>query len=269
MGTRGKDEPLICIAHVDDKLHSGHSLRNVPAEPEGELLAKADRVTRVPLAVDNFGFTKNHRSIGPRATFPLIRRSDLFTLFQISPNHRPCVSIKPHSPPVDPDAAVAEPLHGFEVVAHEQNRPTLVSDITHLAEALPLEGDVADCEDFVNEQDFGLKVSGHRERQPHRHAARVMFDLRVEKALDLGERHDLVELAAISARFIPRITPFRKTFSRPVSSEWKPVPTSSSDPTRPRISARAVSRLGDARENFEQCRLAGAVASDEQPTTSP
>ena len=37
---------------------------------------------------------------------------------------------------------------------------------------------------------------------------------------------------------MPRIAPFRKTFSRPVSSGWKPVPTSSRLPTRPRISAR-------------------------------
>ena len=42
----------------------------------------------------------------------------------------------------------------------------------------------------------------------------------------------------ISRRFMPRIEPFRKMFSRPVSSGWKPVPTSSRLPTRPRISAR-------------------------------
>src|SRR2546428_381169 len=29
------------------------------------------------------------------------------------------------------------------------------------------------------------------------------------------------------------MAPFRKTFSRPVSSEWNPVPTSRSEPTRP------------------------------------
>ena len=43
---------------------------------------------------------------------------------------------------------------------------------------------------------------------------------------------------SISPRFIPRIAPFRYTFSRPVSSWLKPVPTSSKLPTRPRISAR-------------------------------
>src|SRR6476661_6982931 len=40
-------------------------------------------------------------------------------------------------------------------------------------------------------------------------------------------------LRSISLLRIPRIAPLRKTFSRPVRSGWKPVPTSSSDPTRP------------------------------------
>ena len=42
----------------------------------------------------------------------------------------------------------------------------------------------------------------------------------------------------ISRRLIPSTAPFRKTFSRPVSSGWNPVPTSRRLPTRPRISAR-------------------------------
>jgi hypothetical protein len=42
----------------------------------------------------------------------------------------------------------------------------------------------------------------------------------------------------ISRRFMPRIEPLRKTFSLPVSSPLKPVPTSSRLPTRPRMIAR-------------------------------
>ncbi len=42
----------------------------------------------------------------------------------------------------------------------------------------------------------------------------------------------------ISARRIPRIAPLRKMFSRPVNSGWKPVPTSSRLPTRPRMTTR-------------------------------
>src|SRR3954453_19012787 len=39
----------------------------------------------------------------------------------------------------------------------------------------------------------------------------------------------------MSRRDIPRIAPLRYTFSRPVSSPWKPVPTSSRAATRPRV----------------------------------
>ena len=42
----------------------------------------------------------------------------------------------------------------------------------------------------------------------------------------------------ISARVMPRMAPFRKMFSRPVSSGWKPVPTSSRLATRPLIATR-------------------------------
>ena len=62
---------------------------------------------------------------------------------------------------------------------------------------------------------------------------------------------------------MPRIAPFRKMFSRPVSSGWKPVPTSSSEPTRPRTRGLAVGRLGDPREDLQQRALAGAVAADD------
>ena len=37
---------------------------------------------------------------------------------------------------------------------------------------------------------------------------------------------------------MPRIAAVSKMFSRPVSSGWKPVPTSSSEPTRPTVSPR-------------------------------
>ena len=52
-------------------------------------------------------------------------------------------------------------------------------------------------------------------------------------------------------------------FSRPVSSGWKPVPTSSrlDDPAADH--GPAGGRLGDAAEDFQQRALAGAVAADD------
>ena len=72
--------------------------------------------------------------------------------------------------------------------------PRLTSSI--LPEALLLELRVADGEHFVDDQDLRLEVRRDRERQPHVHAGGVALDRRVEELLDLGERDDLVELAA-------------------------------------------------------------------------
>ena len=105
------------------------------------------------------------------------------------------------------------------------------ADVVHLARGTCCwNSRVADGEHLVDEQDLRLEVRGDREREPHVHPARVALHRRVEEPLDLGELDDLVELARRSPRVrMPRIAPFRKTFSRPVSSGWKPVPTSSSD----------------------------------------
>ena len=72
----------------------------------------------------------------------------------------------------------------------------------------------------------------------------------------------------ISARRMPRIAPFNKMFSRPVSSGWKPVPTSSRLPTLPRISARPA--VGSViRERIFSSVLFPAPFRPMIPTTSP
>jgi hypothetical protein len=75
-------------------------------------------------------------------------------------------------------------------------------------------------------------------------------------------------LDRISARRMPRIAPFRKMFSRPVSSGWKPVPTSRRLPTRPWISANP--RDGSVmRESTFSRVLLPAPFLPMIPTTSP
>ena len=66
--------------------------------------------------------------------------------------------------------------------------------LLHLAQALALKLGVADRQHLVDDQDLRLQVRGHRERQPHVHAARVALDRRVDEPLDPGELDDLVEL---------------------------------------------------------------------------
>ena len=81
-------------------------------------------------------------------------------------------------------------------MAHEQDRPAVRCDIPHLAEALPLELQIAHGEHLVDDQNLAAQVRRHGESEPHIHAAAVMLHGRVEKALDAGERDDRVELPA-------------------------------------------------------------------------
>ena len=68
-------------------------------------------------------------------------------------------------------------------------------DILHLAKTLLLELRVAHGEHLVHDKDLRLEVGRHREGEPHIHAAAVALHRRVEKPVDLGEGHDLIELA--------------------------------------------------------------------------
>ena len=136
-------------------------------------------------------------------------------------------------PALEPQRAPAQRLDRDQVVTHEQHGAVLPRHIADLAEAFLLERRIADRQDLVDEQDLGLEMRGNGEGQPKIHPARVALHRRVDESFDLGEVDDLVELLAISRRRIPRIAPLRKMFSRPVSSPWKPVPTSRREPTRP------------------------------------
>ena len=138
----------------------------------------------------------------------------------------------------------AEGSHRLHVVTDKQHRPTLSGDALHLTETLLLERRVTDREHFVDDQDLRLEVGGDGERKSHVHAARVALDGSVQE-LPISEKSTISSnLRVISTLVMPRIAPFRKMFSRPVSSGWKPVPTSSRLPTRPWISPPC--RLGDA-----------------------
>ena len=60
---------------------------------------------------------------------------------------------------------------------------------------------------------------------------------------------------------MPSIVPLRKMFSRPVSSGWKPVPTSRRLATRPRKSDAAAGRFCDSAQDLQKRALAGAVSA--------
>ena len=82
----------------------------------------------------------------------------------------------------------------------EDDRAAALLELEDLAEALALEGLVADGEDLVEEQDVGVEVRGDREAEPHVHPRRVGAHRPVDRVLELGERDDLVEALADLAR---------------------------------------------------------------------
>ena len=67
----------------------------------------------------------------------------------------------------------------------------------------------------------------------------------------------------MSRRLKPSSEPFRNTFSRPLRSGWKPLPSSSSAATRPFIATLAAGRLKDAGHQLERGALTGAVVPDQ------
>src|SRR5471032_1006635 len=75
-------------------------------------------------------------------------------------------------------------------------------------------------------------------------------------------------LRRISARNMPRIAPLRNTFSRPVSSGWKPVPTSSRLDTRP-VRSTYPSVGGVMRDSTFSSVLLPAPFGPTMPITSP
>src|SRR5262249_44747495 len=167
-------------------------------------------------------------------------------------------------------AAVGEPQRtlrqgsdSVHVVADEEDGAAVAGHAADLAEALALEGGVADGQHLVENQDFRFDVCRDREREADVHAARVALDRDVDEPLDLGKRDDLVEstsdVGAVHAEDrAVEIHVFATTELRMESrSDLEHAPDAAMD-------FRSASRgLDDARETLEEVRLAGPVPSDE------
>src|SRR2546430_13383382 len=77
----------------------------------------------------------------------------------------------------------------------EDNGAAGAGDVAHSAEAFFLKVDVADGEDFVDEEDFRLEMGGNGESQADVHAGGVVLDGSVNEFFEFGEGDDFVELA--------------------------------------------------------------------------
>jgi hypothetical protein len=76
-----------------------------------------------------------------------------------------------HPPAVDHHHPAAQLLDAGQVVADEEDRSTFACHVAHSAQALLLEGRVADGEHLVDQQDLWLEVRRHSKCQAKVHAA--------------------------------------------------------------------------------------------------
>src|SRR5690349_6167404 len=78
---------------------------------------------------------------------------------------------------------------------NEENRNAAGPEFVNLAHASLAEIDVAHGQGFVDEEDFGIEVNGHREGEADDHAARVSFDGLVDEIANLGKVRDVCKAA--------------------------------------------------------------------------
>src|ERR1017187_1758575 len=96
----------------------------------------------------------------------------------------------------EPDRLLAECANRSHVVTNEKDGAATSAYVFHLTETLLLELGVAHGENFVDQENFWIKVRGHSEGEAHIHAAGVAFHRSIQKSLDVSKGNNLVEARA-------------------------------------------------------------------------
>ena len=147
-------------------------------------------------------------------------------------------------------------------MAHKQNGSAFFGHVAHLAQAFALKTHVANCQDFVNQQDFWFQVGRYAEGQSYVHPARIALDGRIEKTLHFGKGNDLVE-PAVDLRLAH---PEDGAIQIDVFATGKFLVEAGAHLEQradaPTDLDSTLGRLGDAREHLEQRALACAIAAD-------
>src|SRR6476659_1468544 len=103
--------------------------------------------------------------------------------------------IPTHLTLVKKDDSVAEPCDGRHVMAHKEDRATLLCHTLHFAQAFLLECDVSYRQYLINDEDVRLEMGCHRKCQSQIHPAGIMLDWSVDELLDVGKVHDFIKLS--------------------------------------------------------------------------
>src|SRR5579884_2778294 len=164
---------------------------------------------------------------------------------------------------VDPEDAIAEAADLIELMGDEDDGAAGAGDVAHFAEAFFLEVDVADGEDFIDEEDFGFEVSGDGEGETDVHAGGVVLDGGVDELIEFGEGDDFVELGGDFAASHAEDGAGEEgvfaagEFRMEACADFEEGADAAAD------CGETGGGAGDAGEDFEEGGFAGAVASDE------
>jgi len=164
---------------------------------------------------------------------------------------------------VEVDGGGAELSDGGHVVGDEQNSAAFVGDFLEFTETFFLELDVADGEDFVDDQDFRVEMCGDGEGEADVHAGGVTLDRRVEEFVDGGELDDVIELledfasAHAEDGAVEEDVFAAGEFGVEACADFEERADGSEELDG------AGGGVGDAGEDFEECGFSCAVAADD------
>jgi hypothetical protein len=148
-------------------------------------------------------------------------------------------------------------------VRDEQDGQTALCFFRHALQTTLLKRDIANGQDLIGEQNVGLHVDRHREREAQVHAARIMLQRIIEKVLDGRELNDVVHPVE---HFATRNPVHRRVHQdilarTEVGVESRAELEQGHDP--PASGDAAFGRSGHARDDLEERGLAGAVRADD------
>lgn len=212
------------------------------------------------------------QNLKPLSAVRLGARTEISKRFErldhISPNDIRRGTRFPDQPSIEPDRLLAQGGHHAHIVTDEDDRPSFPGGLLNLRQTFSLEVSVADGENFVDNEDVGIKMSGHGEGQTNIHAVRVPFDRGIEETINTGELDDLVKFPS-----------YLRTGHSENCAVEKDVLTTCELLVKPRSNLKETGHtpdnldppttwISDTRQYLQQSRLSGAIASDKSHNIS-
>ena len=170
-------------------------------------------------------------------------------------------SDRPHAALVQQHGAIAQALHGAHVVGHQEDRAPFTPQPLEALVALLLKGGVAHGQHLVDQQDVGVHLHGHGERQPHAHPRRVVLELQVDELLEVTEGDDVGEALAHFAATEAQQHPVHQHVVAAGQLGVEPHPHLHERRQAPAYGGAAGVGVVDAGQALEQRALAAAVAT--------